>query len=829
MSKSVSIPQALSDLKRTSLRRLSSARGGGNKKEKTVTTSTPLSGFVILVEREEKVVRLYGTAAERAGLSIGDEIVGVNDMQIDGKSYEEVTTYIQECIRRKIIQLKVRRRALEIPAENEASVFNCTQSNRMVTDAYLVSVDKDHIKEVTKRLKKEYPEIHTYDMEYIAATSGPPSVAPRSSIHTNGFGIERGSLRRPPEQFEMQEKKRKEQENTFLRSSLRKSKKLQALAKNVDNPEPMKVTSFANPLAEVEEVSVKKSITENGATRIAISDEVIENSEVLIDDGKQDHMQLDEVIISVERIASKLSSMRGRESDVAMLRDFFAAPPIQAAIEQTVKQNGKCGTTSSGIGTDSGADSSSCTSSPIPPVIMNGKAERCPSTASSSSVSPRPNVKVVEVIKDEDSYLGATVRNENDRIIVGRVVKGGIVEKMNLFQEGDELLELNGSSLKGKQVNEICDILRNLSGPITFVVSPKEETEPEANADPATANSNSASSKKSQHVQHLRALFDYDPEDDVYVPCKELAMKFGRGDILHVLNTKDDNWWQAYRDGEDTQHSLAGLIPSSSFRQQVVLYADELEREQEQKRKECKTKKKKKLEVKKGADEENLPAIGVYSDFLTYEEVVLELPKATHRRPIVLCGAEGVGCLKLRDRLLESDRITLACPVPYTSRPPKEGEFNGVHYHFVSKQKFHEEAKSGKFVEFGEYQKFWYGTAKKDVVNVIERGKTCVMTLKAESLGAIRSPDIQPHIIFIAAPSLHILRRQREVEGTFGVKDDELKGILNQSKIIEQKYGHLFDGIIVNIDFEKSFRELKQILMKVNTEPMWVPATWTAC
>lgn len=108
-----------------------------------------------------------GTAAERAGLSIGDEIVGVNDMQIDGKSYEEVTTYIQEvlirlipnairiiqCIRRKIIQLKVRRRALEIPAENEASLFNCTK-NRLVTDAYLVSVDKDHIKEVTKRLKK---------------------------------------------------------------------------------------------------------------------------------------------------------------------------------------------------------------------------------------------------------------------------------------------------------------------------------------------------------------------------------------------------------------------------------------------------------------------------------------------------------------------------------------------------------------------------------------------------------------------------------------------------------------------------------------------------
>ncbi|EGT30770.1 hypothetical protein CAEBREN_29215 [Caenorhabditis brenneri] len=148
MSKSVSIPQALSDLKRTSLRRLSSARGGGQKKEKTVTTSTPLSGFVILVEREEKVVRLYGELEDRGLKGRLTRRLGTV-----GECYWEIGDR-GRCIRRKIIQLKVRRRALEIPAENEASVFNCTKSNRLVTDAYLVSVDKDHIKEVTKRLKK---------------------------------------------------------------------------------------------------------------------------------------------------------------------------------------------------------------------------------------------------------------------------------------------------------------------------------------------------------------------------------------------------------------------------------------------------------------------------------------------------------------------------------------------------------------------------------------------------------------------------------------------------------------------------------------------------
>ncbi|CAB3398196.1 unnamed protein product [Caenorhabditis bovis] len=790
MSKSVSIPQALSDLKRTSLRRLSSAT---SRQKKVPVSTTTLTGFVILVEQEGDEVRLYGTAADRAGLSIGDEIVGVNDLKVAGKKYEEIVAYIQECIRKKIIQLKVRKTAVEIPAENEAFVFNCAQTSRMVTDAYLVSVDKEHIKEVTKRLNKEYPEIRTYDMEHIAATT-PTSV---EKPKTNGLGVERGSLRRPLESFEMLEKRRKEQENTFLRSSLRKSKKLQSLAKSVEpGKEPSKVASFANPLAEVEESDLPGTIQR--ATPSKSDAEANNNKEPIL---------LDEVIISVERIASKLSSIEVAESDVAMFREYFSAPPIQAAIEQTVKANekttnGNCGT-SSGIGTDSGG--SSCSSSPVPPKSRNV-----------DEVEGR--ARVVSIIKDEDSYLGATVRNEDNKIVVGRVVKGGIVEKMNLFQEGDELLELNGVSLKGKQINEICDIMRNLSGEVTFLVASRETNDKD--------ETKLVNRTKTQHVQHLRALFDYDPEDDVYVPCKELAMKFQRGDILHVLSTTDENWWQAYREGEDTSNSLAGLIPSASFRQQVVLYAEELERENDNKRKDSK-KKKKKTDIQKPVDEMNLPNISHYSDLLTYEEVVLQLPRASHRRPLVLCGAEGVGSLKLRDRLLEGDRITLSCPVPYTSRAPKEGEFDGVHYHFISRQKFHEEARAGKFVEFGEYQKNWYGTAKKDVINVIERGKTCVMTLKAESLGAIRCPEVQPFIVFIAAPSLHALKRQKETDGCFGTKDEDLKATLMQSKMIEQKYGHLFDGIIVNIDIEKSLKELKQIMMKVNTEPSWVPASWS--
>lgn len=62
----------------------------------------------------------------------------------------------------------------------------------------------------------------------------------------------------------------------------------------------------------------------------------------------------------------------------------------------------------------------------------------------------------------------------------------------------------------------------------------------------------------------MKALFKYDPEDDAYIPCRELGLSFEKGDILHIINQEDANWWQAYRDGEDEQ-ALAGLIPSKSF------------------------------------------------------------------------------------------------------------------------------------------------------------------------------------------------------------------------------------------------------------------------
>lgn len=170
-----------------------------------------------------------------------------------------------------------------------------------------------------------------------------------------------------------------------------------------------------------------------------------------------------------------------------------------------------------------------------------------------------PSVRVVRIEKSSSEPLGATVRNESDgSVIIGRIVKGGAAEKSGLLHEGDEILEVNGYEMKGRNVNQVCDLLSEMIGTLTFVI---------AQRDSLVDHSMPMPHVKESTVINLKALFDYDPDDDVYIPCRELGICFTKGDVLHVIDQADANWWQAYREGENDQ-TLAGLIPSISFQMQ---------------------------------------------------------------------------------------------------------------------------------------------------------------------------------------------------------------------------------------------------------------------
>lgn len=68
------------------------------------------------------------------------------------------------------------------------------------------------------------------------------------------------------------------------------------------------------------------------------------------------------------------------------------------------------------------------------------------------------NLKLVKIHK-ADAPLGATIRNRDDSIVIGRIVKGGAAEMSGLLHENDEILEINTIPVRGKTINEVCEML----------------------------------------------------------------------------------------------------------------------------------------------------------------------------------------------------------------------------------------------------------------------------------------------------------------------------------------------------------------------------------
>ncbi|XP_071873155.1 uncharacterized protein isoform X4 [Bombus fervidus] len=440
------------------------------------------------------------------------------------------------------------------------------------------------------------------------------------------------------------------------------------------------------------------------------------------------------------------------------------------------------------------------------------------------------NIKIIRIEKTNEP-LGATVRNEGDAVIIGRVVRGGAADKSGLLHEGDEVLEVNGVEMRGKSVNEVCDILAGMQGSLTFLVLPAP-----------TSHRNNLSSRRedTNQIQHIRAHFDYDPEEDPYIPCRELGVSFQKGDVLHVISQEDPNWWQAYREGEEDQ-TLAGLVPSKAFQHQRESMKQSIAGDKSTVRGSKKSstllcarknpKKKKRNKFGANYNDDGYPhyattAIDDYDseEVLTYEEVALYYPRANHKRPVVLIGPPNIGRHELRQRLMQ-DSERFAAAIPHTSRPRKDSEVDGQDYHFISRSQFESDILCRKFVEHGEYEKAYYGTSVEAIRSVVNSGKICVLNLHPQSLKILRNSDLKPYVVFVAPPSLEKLRQKR-IKNNESFKEEELKDIIEKAREMEDKYGHLFDMIIINTDTDRAYNQLLTEINSLEREPQWVPASW---
>jgi MAGUK p55 subfamily protein 5 len=186
------------------------------------------------------------------------------------------------------------------------------------------------------------------------------------------------------------------------------------------------------------------------------------------------------------------------------------------------------------------------------------------------------------------------------------------------MKEGDEILTINGNSVQGKTVDQVAEMMSATPGPVDFEIKAADDTEmPILSVE-----------------TFVKAQFNYNPEQDRYHPCTDLGLSFNVGDILHVLNQNDPNWWQAVKENEE--RSMARLIPGKIFRESLDTRkpkpADSIA-DQKSKKKKSKSKKKQKHVYR---FEE--PGDFDMDEILSYEEVVKVDPDPNYKRPIVLIG-----------------------------------------------------------------------------------------------------------------------------------------------------------------------------------------------
>ena len=184
-------------------------------------------------------------------------------------------------------------------------------------------------------------------------------------------------------------------------------------------------------------------------------------------------------------------------------------------------------------------------------------------------------------------------------------------------------------------------------------------------------------------------------------------------------------------------------------------------------------------------------------------------------KTFIISGPSGVGKSTVLKELFQ-DRDDLYFSVSATTRPPRPGEINGVHYHFTDVDEFRKMISEDAFLEYAEYVGNFYGTPKKFVDKAMEQGKDVVLDIEVQ--GALQVVHKRPDVvrIFIAPPSWKELERRLKDRGTDD--PDKVQKRLLRAKV-EFQTAHTYDYFVINDTVEDAVRELDAIITAEHCKP----------
>uniref|UniRef100_A0A6Q2ZEX3 Discs, large homolog 3 (Drosophila) n=1 Tax=Esox lucius TaxID=8010 RepID=A0A6Q2ZEX3_ESOLU len=408
---------------------------------------------------------------------------------------------------------------------------------------------------------------------------------------------------------------------------------------------------------------------------------------------------------------------------------------------------------------------------------------------------------------------------DGEGIFVSFILAGGPADLSGELRRGDRILSVNGVNLRNATHEQAAAALKRAGQTVTIIAQyrPEEYSRFESKIHDlreqmmnSSMSSGSGSLRTSEKRSlYVRALFDYDRTRDSCLPSQGLS--FSYGDILHVINASDDEWWQARLVTPHGESEQIGVIPSKK-------------RVEKKERARLKTVK---FHARTGMIESNrvitldffLPFCcleGQEDTILSYEPVIRQ--EIHYTRPVIILGPMKD---RVNDDLISEFPHKFGSCVPHTTRPRRENEMDGQDYHFVgSREQMEKDIQDNKFIEAGQFNENLYGTSILSVRAVAERGKHCILDVSGNAIKRLQQAQLYSIAIFIKPKSIEALMEMNKRQ-TY----EQANKVFDKAIKLEQEFGEFFTAIVQGDSLEEIYNKIKMIIEEQSGPYIWIPSS----
>ncbi|XP_067228675.1 disks large homolog 1 isoform X6 [Chanodichthys erythropterus] len=437
---------------------------------------------------------------------------------------------------------------------------------------------------------------------------------------------------------------------------------------------------------------------------------------------------------------------------------------------------------------------------------------------------------------------------DGEGIFISFILAGGPADLCGELRKGDRIISVNGVDLRSATHEQAAAALKNAGQTVTIVAQyrPEEYSRFEAKIHDlreqmmnSSISSGSGSLRTSQkRTLYVRALFDYDITKDSGLPSQGLNFRFG--DILHVLNASDEEWWQARHVTPDGEMEEMGVIPSKKRverKERARLKTVKFNSKSRDKAQSFNDKRKKNLfsrkfpfyknkdpseqetsdvdqHVTSNASDSESSYRGQEDYVLSYETVTQQ--EVNYTRPVIILGPMKD---RINDDLISEFPDKFGSCVPHTTRPKRDYEVDGRDYHFVvSREQMEKDIQDHKFIEAGQYNNHLYGTSVQSVREVAEKGKHCILDVSGNAIKRLQLAQLYPIAVFVKPKSVeNILEMNKRL------MEEQGRKTYDRAMKLEQEFLEHFTAIVQGDTLEEIYNQVKQIIEEQSGPFIWVP------